>query len=72
MWHRAYVYLADVSEEYTDSIFRIERKIKTFVDFSVVTKKAAVFWELARCKCGVSRRFGGTYRLHLRGIREYK
>jgi hypothetical protein len=32
--------------------------------------KKAVFWDVARCRNGVNRRFGGTYRLHLQGRRE--
>jgi hypothetical protein len=34
--------------------------------------KNAVFWNVAPCRSGVNRRFGGTYRLHLQGrkIRE--
>jgi hypothetical protein len=34
------------------------------------TEKKAVFWDVAPCSSGVNRRFGGTYRLHLQGIRE--
>jgi hypothetical protein len=29
--------------------------------------KKAVFWDMAPCRSGVNRRFGGTYRLHLHG-----
>jgi hypothetical protein len=32
--------------------------------------KKAVFWDVAPCRSGVNRRFGGTYRLHLQGRRE--
>jgi hypothetical protein len=34
--------------------------------------KNAVFWDVAKCRSCVNRRFGGTYRLHLQGskIRE--
>jgi hypothetical protein len=32
--------------------------------------KTAVFWDVAPCRSGVNRRFGGTYRLHLKGRRE--
>jgi hypothetical protein len=32
--------------------------------------KKAVFWDVAPCRYGVDRRFGGTYRLHLQGRRE--
>jgi hypothetical protein len=34
--------------------------------------KNVVFWDVALCRSGVNRRFGGTYRLHLQGrkIRE--
>jgi hypothetical protein len=37
-----------------------------------VTMKNAVFWDMATCSSFVNRRFGGVYRLHLRGrkIRE--
>jgi hypothetical protein len=31
--------------------------------------KNAVFWDVAPCRHYVNRRFGGTYRLHLQGIR---
>jgi hypothetical protein len=32
--------------------------------------KKAVFWDVAPCRYCVSRRFGGTYRLHLQGRRK--
>jgi hypothetical protein len=32
--------------------------------------KKAVFWDVAPCRNGVNRQFGGTYRLHLQGRRE--
>jgi hypothetical protein len=41
-----------------------------FEVFMVVTMKKAVFWDVAPCRSGVNRRFGGTYRLHLQGRRE--
>jgi hypothetical protein len=31
--------------------------------------KNAVFWDVAPCKSCVNRCFGGTYRLHLQGIK---
>jgi hypothetical protein len=31
--------------------------------------KTAVFWDVTPCRYFVNRRFGGTYRLHLQGIR---
>jgi hypothetical protein len=34
--------------------------------------KKAVFWDVAPCRCGVNRRFGGTYRLHFQGRRKNK
>jgi hypothetical protein len=34
--------------------------------------KKAVFWDVAPCRCGVNRRFGGTYHLHLQGRRKNK
>jgi hypothetical protein len=34
-----------------------------------MTIKNAVFWDVAPCSYFVSRRFGGTYRLHLYGRR---
>jgi hypothetical protein len=37
--------------------------------FTVVTMKNAVFWDVALCRYFVNRRFGGTYRPHLQGIR---
>jgi hypothetical protein len=48
-------------------------KVSTTVRFEVftaVTMKKAVFWDVAPCSSGVDRRFRGTYRLHLQGIRE--
>jgi hypothetical protein len=48
-------------------------KCKNFVRFEVftaVTMKKAVFWDVAPCRYGVNRRFGGTYCLHLQGRRE--
>jgi hypothetical protein len=32
--------------------------------------KKAFFWDVAPCRYGVNRRFGGTYRLHLQGRSE--
>jgi hypothetical protein len=37
---------------------------------NITTLKKAVFWDVAPCRYGVNRRFGGTYRLHLQGIKE--
>jgi hypothetical protein len=34
-----------------------------------VTMKNAIFWHVAPCEYFVNRRFGGTYHLHLQGIR---
>jgi hypothetical protein len=34
--------------------------------------KKTVLWDVAPCRYGVNRRFGGTYRLHLQGRRENK
>jgi hypothetical protein len=31
-----------------------------FEVFMAVTMKKAVFWDVAPCRCGVNRRFGGT------------
>jgi hypothetical protein len=42
------------------------RTIYTRVEvFTAVTMKKAIFWDVAPCRNGVNRRFGGTYRLHL-------
>jgi hypothetical protein len=43
-----------------------------FEDFTVVTMKNAVFWDVAPCSSCVNRRFGGMFRLDLQGriIRE--
>jgi hypothetical protein len=40
--------------------------------FTAVTRKNAVFWDVAPCRSCVNRRFRGTYVLHLQGrkIRE--
>jgi hypothetical protein len=48
---------------------------KYYVRFEVFTEvimKNVVFWDVAPCRSCVTRRFGGTYRLHLQGrkIRE--
>jgi hypothetical protein len=41
-----------------------------FEVFTAVTMKKAVFWDVAPCRYGVNRRFGGTYPFHLQGRRE--
>jgi hypothetical protein len=41
-----------------------------FEVFTAVTMKKAVFWDVAPCRNGVNRRFGGTYRFHLQDRRE--
>jgi hypothetical protein len=38
-----------------------------FEVFTAVIMKNAVFWDAAPCISCVTRRFGGTYRLHLQG-----
>jgi hypothetical protein len=38
-----------------------------FEVFMAVTMKNAVFWDVAPCRSCVNRRFGGTYRLNLKG-----
>jgi hypothetical protein len=40
-----------------------------FEVFTAMIKKNAVFWDVAPCRYFVNRRFGGTYPLHLQGIR---
>jgi hypothetical protein len=40
-----------------------------FEVFTAVIMKNAVFWDVAPCRYFVNRRFGGTYHLHLQGIR---
>jgi hypothetical protein len=40
-----------------------------FEVFTAVTMNNAVFWDVAPCRCFVNRRFGGTYHLHIQGIR---
>jgi hypothetical protein len=40
-----------------------------FEVITAMTMKNAVFWDVALCRYFVSRRFGGTYLLHLQGIR---
>jgi thermostable 8-oxoguanine DNA glycosylase len=49
---------------------QIRSKSVRFEAFTAVTMKKAVFRDLAPCICGVNRRFGGTYRLHLQGRRK--
>jgi hypothetical protein len=40
-----------------------------FEVFMAVTVKNAVFWDVAPCRSCVNRLFGGTYRLHLQGMK---
>jgi hypothetical protein len=42
-----------------------------FEVFTAVTRKNAVFWNVAPCRYCINRRFGGTYGLHLQGRRKY-
>jgi hypothetical protein len=37
--------------------------------FTAVTMKNTVFWDVTPCRSCVNRRFGGTYRIHLQGIK---
>jgi hypothetical protein len=53
----------------TSSIFKHGRYFVRFEVFKAVTMKNAVFWDVAPCRYCVNRRFGGTYRLHLQGIK---
>jgi hypothetical protein len=55
-----------------EEIPRLSWKLKVcyhvrFEVFTTVTMKNAVYWDVAPCSSCVNRRFGGTYRLHLRG-----
>jgi hypothetical protein len=47
----------------------VNERFVRFEVFTAVTMNNAVFWDVASCKYCVNRRFGGTYRLHLQGIR---
>jgi hypothetical protein len=47
----------------------VYRRYIRFEVFTAVTMKNAVFWDVTLCRYFVNRRFGGTYRLHLQGIR---
>jgi hypothetical protein len=38
-------------------------------DFTAVTMKYSVFWDVAPCRYCANQRFGGTYRLHIQGKR---
>jgi hypothetical protein len=40
-----------------------------FEVFTAMTMKNAVFWDVALFRYFANRRFGGTYRLHLQGMR---
>jgi hypothetical protein len=53
-----------------DISFQTQLFTVRFEVFTAVTMKRAVFWDVAPCRNGVNRRFGGTYRLHLQGRRE--
>jgi hypothetical protein len=44
-------------------------EIVRFEAFTAVAMKNVVFWDVALCRSCVNRRFGGTYRLHLQGIK---
>jgi hypothetical protein len=46
-----------------------DRRFVSFELFTVVTMKNAVFWDVALCRYSVNRRFGGKYRLNLRGTK---
>jgi hypothetical protein len=51
----------------------VEGNVLGFVEFEVITAvvmKSIIFWDMApRSPLSVNRRFGGTYRLHLQGLR---
>jgi hypothetical protein len=38
-----------------------------FEVFTAIVMKIFIFWDIAPCSPYMSRRFGGTYRLHLQG-----
>ena len=57
--------LVDVSEKCIAGNFHLQRKI--YGVFTEVTIKKRAFWDVAPCRRGGSRRFGGTYRLLLHG-----
>jgi hypothetical protein len=49
---------------------RDEKYVQNFVGLEVliaVVMNVAILWDIASCSPYVSRRFGGTYRLHLQG-----
>jgi hypothetical protein len=49
--------------------FPIIRRYVELEAFTAVTMKNAIFWDVASCRSFVNQRFGGTYRLHLQGIK---
>jgi hypothetical protein len=58
--------------QYTEifcSLLNKTSKYLRFEVFTAVTIKNVVFWDVAPCRYFVNRRFGGTYLLHLHGIR---
>jgi hypothetical protein len=44
-----------------DPIWKMKHQSLRFEVFMAVTMKKAVFWDVAPCRYGVNRRFGGTY-----------
>jgi hypothetical protein len=57
---------------------RVKPTVETMVNylrsevFTAVTRKNTVFWDVAPCRSCLNRRFGGTYSLHLQGIKSVK
>jgi hypothetical protein len=51
-------------------------KLIKYVGFDILTSvvvKSSIFWDITPCSpLKVNRRFGGTYRLHIQGLRTSK
>jgi hypothetical protein len=58
-----YVY-REGSGKFYENIQTVQKYVR-FEDFTAVTMKNVVSWDVAPCSTCVTQRFGGTYRLHL-------
>jgi hypothetical protein len=53
----------------SDAKFHPSVNSKGFEVFTAVVMKSIIFWDMTPCSLSCTRRFGGTYRLHLQGRR---
>jgi hypothetical protein len=64
-WNEARILEIESNSRYR----KYKESVIKFEVFTAVTMKNVVFWNVAPCRYCANRRFGGTYHIHIHGIK---